>query len=598
MSLIKDIVYYFSIFKKYLGYRIYIIFALTILAALTEAFGITLILPLIEMVEMDMGDEGVSGITLRLQRILNFIGIGHSMIGILLFIGFVFFIKGLIKFIEGAYKAILQANLQLEIKQKVFDYYSTMNYNYYSSYNTGHFINIIGGQINKLIRTFDSFKRFISEIIITCAFLAVAFLISWRFAGMAAIAGVIILLFFRRLNNYVKKLSIKTSKEQGTLNKFLVQTLHAWKYLTSTAQTHHLRKRVFQSIFRLSRYMRNQGIARGFTMALKEPVSIMLILAIIIVQIAVFDAPLAPIFVSLILIHRAMGHVMTIQNDWQNTMNTIGSLEMVENEINNVVKNLEENGTIRLDSFRESIKLINVCFAYNMNEGNVLNYIDLTIKANTTIAFVGESGAGKSTLVDMLTLLLRPDKGEVLIDNIPHYDVELTSWRSQIGYVSQDTVVFDDTIANNICMWLGDYNNDERIRHEIELSAKRAYALQFINTLPQGFNTVVGDRGVRLSGGQKQRLFIARELFKKPRFLILDEATSALDSESEKYIKESIDNLKGSTTVAIIAHRLSTIRNADLIYVMEKGRLVESGTYEDLVASGRGFHKMVELQAL
>ena len=598
MSLVKDIIRYFNVFRKHLGYSLYIVFVLTGLAALTEAFGISLVLPLIEMVDANLVEGEVSSITLKLQSFLNFIGIGESMVAVLIFIGAVFLLKGAIKFIEEAYKAVLKANFQREIKKKIFDYYSNMSYNYYCKHNTGHFINIIGGQVGKLIRSFESFKKFLSEIIITISFLGVAFLISWRFASMAAVSGVIILLLFRRLNAYAKKLSIKTAKEQGYLNKFLVQTLHAWKYVISTNQMARLEKSVFKSIFRLSRYMRNQGIAKGFTLALKEPVSIILILSIIIIQITLFDAPLAPIFVSLILIHRAMGHVMTIQSDWQTTMNTIGSLEMVEKEIDKVSKNQEISGTIMLRPLNDSIRLENVSFAYNIKDGDVLKNIDLIIRANTTVAFVGESGTGKSTLVDMLTLLLKPRQGIVYIDGVPNDQIELTSWRSQIGYVSQDTVVFDDTVANNICMWQGDYSNDDTIKHEIELAAERSYATGFIKQLPKGFNTVIGDRGIRLSGGQKQRLFIARELFKKPRFLILDEATSALDSESERFIQESIDNLKGNTTVAIIAHRLSTIKNVDLIYVLDKGRIVEYGTYEELIASGQNFNKMVELQSL
>lgn len=598
MTLIKDISYYFSVFKKHLGYRLYFIFFLTILVAATEAFGITLILPLIEMVEMDMGESEVSGMTLRLKSILGFFGIGDSLIGVLSFMAGIFLLKGLIKFIEGLYKAILKANLQREIKSKVFNYYSNMNYDFYTKNNTGHFVNIITGQVNRMIISFEHFNKFISEIIITITFLGFAFILSWEFAIMAAVAGIIILFLFRQLNAYVKKLSLKTAKEQSSLNKFLVQTLHAWKYVTSTSQMGHLGKSVFSSISKLTIYMRNQGIANGFTLALKEPVSVVLIIIIIIIQINFLEAPLAPIFVSLILIHRAMGHVMIIQSDWQHTMNTIGSLVLVEEELDKVSKNLESNGKIKLSPLKDSIQLNNISFAYNDLDVKVLEDINLTIKANTTVAFVGESGAGKSTLIDMLTLLLKANKGDILIDGVSHKVVELNSWRSQIGYVSQDTVVFDDTIANNISMWRGDYDNDSTLKTKIELAAEKAYALKFINELPQGFNTVIGDRGIRLSGGQKQRLFIARELFKQPRFLILDEATSALDSESEKWIKESIDNLKGLMTVVIIAHRLSTIRNTDYIFVLDKGRIIEKGTYDELVASGQSFNKMVELQSL
>jgi subfamily B ATP-binding cassette protein MsbA len=163
--------------------------------------------------------------------------------------------------------------------------------------------------------------------------------------------------------------------------------------------------------------------------------------------------------------------------------------------------------------------------------------------------------------------------------------------------VSQDTVVFDDTVANNICLWRGDYAIDQEVRNNVEQAAARAGATEFINALNDGFNTHVGDRGVRLSAGQRQRLFIARELYKDPRLLILDEATSALDSESELVIKDSVEQLRGLTTIVIIAHRLSTIKNADYIYVLDKGRIVEEGSYKDLALTHGGtFNRMVALQ--
>ena len=153
-----------------------------------------------------------------------------------------------------------------------------------------------------------------------------------------------------------------------------------------------------------------------------------------------------------------------------------------------------------------------------------------------------------------------PISGEIYVDDINGREILKNSWRSQLGYVSQETIIFDDSIANNICMWSGDYKNDKKLLSDIREAAKQANILDFIDSLEDGFDSMVGDRGILLSGGQRQRLFVARELFRKPNLLILDEATSALDSESEKEIQKSIDNLKGKITVIVIAHRLSTIK--------------------------------------
>jgi subfamily B ATP-binding cassette protein MsbA len=274
---------------------------------------------------------------------------------------------------------------------------------------------------------------------------------------------------------------------------------------------------------------------------------------------------------------------------------------MVTDEFDAVSSEQEQSGSRKIGPLHDQIELRDLSFAYDMDEDDpyVLKDVNLTIPVNTTVAFVGESGAGKSTLIDLLTLLLRPQKGNVFIDGVPGEEIDLPSWRSQIGYVSQETVVFDDTVANNISLWSGDFDGDPALRESVEEAAKQAYAHDFIMDLPDGYNTVVGDRGVRLSGGQRQRLFIARELFKNPNLLILDEATSALDTESERYIQDSIDALKGEMTVVIIAHRLSTIKNVDRVYVLDDGHLIEQGSYDELRNHTESrFREMVEMQSL
>jgi ABC-type multidrug transport system fused ATPase/permease subunit len=280
-------------------------------------------------------------------------------------------------------------------------------------------------------------------------------------------------------------------------------------------------------------------------------------------------------------------------------MNKIGSLEMVTEEFNTVLDRQEESGPRRLPALSEGIEFDDVCFAYDEDEGDVLHDINIEIPVNQSVALVGESGAGKSTLVDMLTLMLRPRSGEIFIDGVPGTEIDLASWRSQIGYVSQETVIFDDTIANNIHLWEGDIGDDSALRERVVDAAKRAHAHHFIQDLPDGYDTVVGDRGVRLSGGQRQRLFVARELFKQPNLLILDEATSDLDTASEQHIQDSIDALQGEVTVVIIAHRLSTVKNADRVYVLDEGRVVEEGPYRELRMRENGqFREMVEMQSL
>lgn len=600
MKIFDRITYYLGVYKHFIGRRLYLVFALTAAAALTEGFGITLVLPLIEAADAGDGslDQGTFAIRI-LYSILAFLGISGSVVGILVFIGIIFIGKGIIKFVEGGYSSYLRAQLMREIKSKMFNSYREMDYYYYAHNNTGHFINVINGQVNNFLRTFDTFTRFLKMIIISMTYLTIAFFIAWNFALMAIVVGFLLLFLFKALNKYVQELSRKTASEESVLSKFLVQTIQSFKYLTSTNQMQHLKGGVMSSIRRLSGYMFRQGAASAFTEAIREPVSVIFLLFVIIIQVMVFDSPVTPIFVALLLFHRGMQHMIGIQDDWQKTMEKIGSLEMVVDEFKKLEEHKEKSGKIKLDNFSKNIRFENVYFKYEDKDHHVLKDINLEIPVNNMIAFVGESGAGKSTLIDMLTLLLRPQKGRIIIDDIDSLDIDVKSWRSQIGYVSQETVVFDDNIANNICLWKGDYIHDESVREQVHEAAKRAHADEFITQLSEGYETVVGDRGVRLSGGQRQRLFIARELYKNPNLLILDEATSSLDTDSEQFIQKSIDSLKGEMTVVIIAHRLSTIKNSDLIYVIENGKILESGSYEDLTQDRKSrFAEMVQIQSL
>ena len=599
MSTFPDIIRYLRIYRRYLGRRMYLIFALTVATALAQGFGITLLLPLLRASQSGGEAQEMGTAEQMMHDLLNWMGIADSMIGILAFIAIVFVGKGALQFAKGGYQGYLQAQLLRELKTKLFDAYTGMDYRYYIQQNAGHFINVINQQVNQFFASFKSFIGFFTQVVTTASYFGFAFVIAWKFALMAVGVGGVLLFLFKYLNSYVRRLSRKRSAEMSTLNKLLVQSLQGFKYIVSTGQTDHLRSGVLDSVNRLTGYIFRQRMASAFTGALREPVSVLLIVGLIAVQVAVFNDPIAPIFVALLLFHRGMQAVISVQSGWQGTMDKIGSVEMVDDEFTAVLQNQEQSGTRRLNALREGIELQNVHFAYNDEDGDVLRDINIDIPVNTTVALVGESGAGKSTLVDLLTLMLKPRTGTVTIDGVPHDEMDLASWRDQTGYVSQETVVFDDTVANNIHLWQGDIEDDPALRERMIHAAERAHAHHFIQDLPNGYQTVVGDRGVRLSGGQRQRLFIARELFKEPNLLLLDEATSDLDTASEKHIQSSIDALKGETTVVIIAHRLSTVKNADRVYVLDEGRVVEAGRYDELRMRENGeFREMVEMQSL
>ncbi|MBW3660711.1 MAG: ATP-binding cassette domain-containing protein [Gemmatimonadetes bacterium] len=241
-------------------------------------------------------------------------------------------------------------------------------------------------------------------------------------------------------------------------------------------------------------------------------------------------------------------------------------------------------------TFRDSIVYDHVWFAYEDHEGPVLEDIAFTIEKGQVVALVGPSGGGKSTLVDLLPRFYDPQEGRILFDGVDLRDVRIADLRAQMGIVTQEVILFHDTVAANIAY--GRRMDPERLQE----AAVAANALEFIEELPEGFDTVIGERGVRLSGGQRQRLAIARAIYKNPSILIFDEATSALDTESEQLVQQAIARLMENRTSIVIAHRLSTVLHADQILVIEDGRIVERGTHDELLARGGRYTRLYELQ--
>ncbi|NEP29374.1 ATP-binding cassette domain-containing protein, partial [Moorena sp. SIO3I6] len=255
-------------------------------------------------------------------------------------------------------------------------------------------------------------------------------------------------------------------------------------------------------------------------------------------------------------------------------------------------KVFEHSGTERFTGLREDIEFKSVSLSYSNDDTFALKNLTFTLPRNKVTALVGESGAGKSSIVDLFIGLYQPTAGDIVVNSRPLADYHLEDWRRDIGVVSQDTFIFNDSILENLR-----YGRPSASFDDVVEAAIAAQAHTFILALPDGYETVVGERGYKLSGGQRQRLALARALIKQPEILILDEATSALDSESEKLIQQALEQFQKERTVIVIAHRLSTIAEADQILVLERGEVVEHGTHKSLLHQGERYARYWKLQS-
>jgi ATP-binding cassette subfamily C protein len=288
----------------------------------------------------------------------------------------------------------------------------------------------------------------------------------------------------------------------------------------------------------------------------------------------------AEVLILLVLFARVMPRIRTLQTTYRGFVSLLPGFATVTRIEEQCRAEAEPDADIGEPlEFRSALRFENVSFSYPPGLSPVLRGIDLTIPVGRTVAIVGPSGAGKSTIADLLMGLMPPGSGRITVDGTPLNPARARSWREEIGYVAQDTFLFHDTVRANL-LWA----RPDATESELRAALERAAADEFVARLPQDLDTIVGDRGATLSQGERQRLALARALLRQPRLLVLDESTNSLDSENETRILSAIEQIHGGITTVLIAHRLSTIRWADLIYVIENGRVVESGDWETLAA--------------
>ena len=511
-----------------------------------------------------------------------------------LFVIVVLFFRGVFGFASGYGLAWVGSNVVMQLRQALFNKLASLPVAYYDQHTTGE-------QISKVTFNTEQLSNAVSKAIIkiiqdgafVIGLLAIMFWKSWQlsliFLIIGPIVGVAVGVASRRFRKISK--NIQSAMEQVTAAT--EQMLNGHKIVLSYGGT-EIEQRRFAKI---NKHVRQQTMKFRSANALASPVIqfIASFALAAVLFVASFESVVSElsagaftsIVTSMLLLLKPLKNLTTVQADFQKGIAAAHSIfEVLDSE------GEKDNGTVEVERVRGEIEFKDVRFTYNNKQEPALDGINLTLPAGKSLALVGRSGSGKSTLAALISRFYELDSGEIKIDGTPHQDYRLASLRKQIALVSQQVVLFNDTIAANIAYGLERQVTDA----EVIQAAEAAFAMEFIAKMPEGIHTEVGQNGVMLSGGQRQRIAIARAILRDAPILILDEATSALDTESERHIQQALSELQKNRSSIVIAHRLSTIEAADSIAVIDAGRVVEIGQHQTLLAQQGAYAKLHTMQ--
>ncbi|MCZ2150849.1 MAG: ATP-binding cassette domain-containing protein [Bryobacterales bacterium] len=485
-----------------------------------------------------------------------------------------------------------------DLRQRVFERVVGQDAVFFESHSTGRLMSSIMNDVDKIQQATSSMLAdWLRQSFSALGLLWVVVQMDWKLALVSLTVLPFVFIPTARLGRKLRRTTRKAQDDAAELNQILQETLTGHQ-VVKTFGAEGLEAKRFQ---KASARLRSSNLRYAAQQAIASPL-IEFFGALTIVMLLTYargqirlgrltTGEFTSFVIALLMLYEPVKRLTGIHNIFQQGL---GASQKVFEYLDRDQLIKDKPGAVPLDGFRRDIQLDRLTFRYPATPGGfLLRDVNLTVKAGDVVALVGPSGAGKSTLANLLARFYDVSSGAIRMDGHDIRDVTLASLRSQIGIVAQDTFLFNDTVANNIR-----YGRPQAGGDEVRQAARNALAEDFITRLPQGYDTLIGERGMKLSGGQRQRIAIARALLKDAPVLVLDEATSHLDTESEMLVQRALSNLISGRTVIVIAHRLSTIRRAGKIVVLDHGRVVETGTHEELVNAGGVYQRLHELQFL
>jgi ATP-binding cassette, subfamily C, bacterial len=558
---------------------------LTIVVTLLDGIGLALIVPMVEII---VGiDNGTSEISLKVEAVFEWFGMTAS-IGTLVAVILVVQAVRVVGLATQLWLInLLGARFERNLRMGVYAAILNASWLHFTSQKSGELTNVLIPQSQRGGAMITAYTNAGAALITTIIYLAGAMLISWDLSLVAAAFTLVLAFALSYFFTISRKLGTKISDALRDMSVESQETIGGMKAIKSAgleADALHRFRRISDELARqLSLNGANQGAMHS---AGESLFMVAMVLGLLFATSTLGLAPSALLLFALLFL-RMFQRAKGLQSSLLEFFQLAPSLGVLQSARQSALENASRQGGAKFTGLGPGMKLSDVSFTYP-GRANGLNKVSINVPSGDSIAIVGSSGAGKTTIIDLIVGLIDPSSGNIRVGEQLLTDVSLNSWRTNIAYVTQGTVLFNDTLANNIS--LGHEHPDLDMLATV---SQQSGIDQFISELPDGYNTVIGERGVRLSGGQRQRIALARALYRQPQLLILDEATSELDNHSERLFQETIDQLHGDLTILMVAHRLSTVMNVDNIYVLDQGKIVESGRPSELIEAQGIFHAMV-----
>lgn len=583
----------FPVIKPY-KISLALVFCLVMLSSILEGLSVSVVIPLFQVFSNTQQGDGIAsnGIFAMYQKFVKYFDPGIRLQYILLIVFLAFLLKNMVVYLNIYVRDVVTLKIRNDIRYQIFNKYMNAPYHFHLSSKQGRLLNDLLEEPTRTCWALRIFISYVANLGNLLALTLLLFLISWKIVAVIFLLAAVLLSFTRQLGRLFETLGKQKVQMGRDITSFSAEVISGIRQI----KTFSAEKRMFSEFFRL--HVDYLHLFRKYAnlRALSRPMTEVLVVGLICSMIAVsflfmpenFDGVLPMIGTTALIVFRLFPTVSNIHEDHLGLRAHAASVDATVTLLADIPQEpvLEEGK--RFSSLRKNIAFEAVSFSYSGGPGRkVLDAVTVRFERGKKTAIVGRSGAGKSTLADLILRIYDPTDGCITIDGTDLREYALHSWRNAIGFVSQDTFIFNASIKDNIA-----FSKPDATMEEIIWAAKQAYVHELIERLPDGCDTVVGDRGLKLSGGERQRIAIARAILRNPQILILDEATSSLDYDSEYLVQRALHEVSLARTVIIIAHRLSTVIDADKIIVLDEGRVVEEGTHESLLARKGTYWKL------